>query len=329
MSIGNLVAQEMAKIVDSTKHCDIFKLASSDKKCLPTDEKCCNCSPKCEANCQCSNSCCQSCHGCQELKTKANVNQVIDVLIKASIYLNDNGFEKAASKSTKALNSLLLELEKQASGCSGMDCSNSDDGSKSEWLDAFLGDYSDSDNATPSTDTNDVRATDFMTDEELLEYDASDPEALGKSDLIDIDLPESKSFSFPQDPHESDENVEFDINQFVQHSLPEDEGEIPLAEEDPDVQFISKHPTHLRNKTNVDFEGPYLLDEDDEFAPLPPPPPRPTTGYNDETLTEEEMLPEAWGREGSDTLPMEAKKAFKALDQWIAKHADQDLFEDD
>lgn len=327
MSIGNLVAQEMASIVDSEQHRNLFKLASSDQE----EEKCCKCMPKCEANCQCCSACKPSCKGCQELKTKADLNEVIDTLIKSAMYLDEVGFDKAAYKTSKALNSLLKELDKKANhGCSSLDCSNDDDqSSKSEWLDSFLSNYDGDELDAPSgssNDVNDVRATDFMTDEELANFDASDSDSLGKSDLIDIDLPQSKSFSFPKDPHETDENIEFDINQFVHHSFPEDEGEIPL--EDEDVEFISKHPTHVRNTTQTDFEGPYILDEGEEVAPLPNPPPQATTGYNEEILTEDKMLPEAWGREGDDTL-IDAKKAFKELDKWIAKHANDDSFEDD
>lgn len=312
MSIGNIVAQEMALIIDSKEHCNLFKLASSDND----EEKCCNCLPKCEANCQCCAACKPSCKGCQQLQTKADLNQVIDVLIKSAIFLDGIGFEKAAYKTSKALNSLLNQLNKEST-------SNQLE-KKADWLDSFLSDYDGDELDAPSGssgDINDVRATDFMTDEELANFDA---DSLGKSDLIDVDLSQSKSFTFPKDPNETDENVEFDIDQFVHHSIPDDEGEIPL--EDEDVEFISKRPTHTRNTTQTDFEGPYLLEE--EFAPLPPPPPQATTGYNEEVLTEE-MLPEAWGREGDYDTLIDVKKAFKDLDKWIAKHANDESFEDE
>lgn len=85
-SIGNSIALEMNKIANSPNHVKLFKKAST----------CCGLGCKCDESCPCNKKCEPNCVKCAELKSEANLSDIINNLISLSAQLDNNNLTKSA-----------------------------------------------------------------------------------------------------------------------------------------------------------------------------------------------------------------------------------------
>lgn len=103
-SMGDLVADDMLKVISSKDHQHLFYRKAKDECCPP--------------DCDCKGSDCKdSCDCCKKEQTKSAENilsRTFSNLLEASQILEDCGFDKLATRTLNVLSSLNSKLEKKA-----------------------------------------------------------------------------------------------------------------------------------------------------------------------------------------------------------------------